>query len=57
MSHIERKSELRRRRHRRAKIKKLRARLEKTKNPSEVQSVLTRIKKLNPFWEPRPKTK
>jgi Family of unknown function (DUF6800) len=50
MSHIERKSELKRRRHRRAKIKKLRAKLAKAKNPHEAQLVTQRIKKISPFW-------
>jgi uncharacterized protein DUF6800 len=50
MSHIERKTELKRRRHRRAKIKKLRAKLAKAKNPHEAQLVVQRIKKISPFW-------
>ena len=50
MAYIEKKNELKRKRHRRAKIKKLRARMDKAKNPGEVQTCLVKIKKLNPFW-------
>ena len=57
MSHIERKSELRRRRQRRAKIKKLRGRMDKAKNPSESHGLIAKIKRLNPFWEAPAKSK
>jgi hypothetical protein len=50
MAHVERKCELRRRRARRAKIRKLRAKLEKAKNQAEVEQILAKIKKISPFW-------
>jgi hypothetical protein len=52
MSHIERKTELKRRRHRRAKVRKLRERLAKAKTPQEIQAILQRIHKISPFWKP-----
>jgi hypothetical protein len=52
MSHIERKSELKRRRHRRAKVRKLRAKLSQAKNPTESQAILGKIKVISPFWHP-----
>lgn len=52
MSYVERKSELKRRRTRRAKIKKLRARMARAKNPTEADALLQKIKKISPFWQP-----
>ena len=52
MSHIERKSELKRRRHRREKIRKLRAKLSHAKNPTEANAIVTKIKAISPFWHP-----
>jgi hypothetical protein len=51
MSHIERKSELKRRRHRREKVKKLRAKLSHAKNPTEAQAILGKIRTISPFWQ------
>lgn len=50
MAYIERKNELKRKRHRRAKINKLKSRMEKAKTPGEAALQLAKIKKLNPFW-------
>jgi len=50
MSHVERKSELKRRQHRRAKVRKLRAKMAKAKNPHEQQLIVAKIKKISPFW-------
>jgi DNA topoisomerase VI subunit B len=52
MAHIERKSELRRRRQRRAKLQKLKAKMAKTKTPHEAQQILQKIKHISPFWQP-----
>jgi hypothetical protein len=52
MSHIERKSELKRRQHRRAKIRKLREKLAKARNPHEQQLIVAKIRKISPFWHP-----
>lgn len=51
MSHIERKSELKRRRHRREKVRKLRTKLSHAKNPTEAQAILGKIRALSPFWQ------
>ncbi len=50
MAYIEKKNELKRKRQRKAKIKKLKARMEKAKNPGEAAVHVAKIKKLNPFW-------
>lgn len=50
MAHVERKSELRRRRARRAKIRKLREKLAQAKNQTEMEQILAKIKKISPFW-------
>ncbi|MCS6978218.1 MAG: hypothetical protein NZM31_14590 [Gemmatales bacterium] len=52
MAHVERKSELRRRRTRRAKIRKLRAKLAQAKNPTEAEQIIAKIKRISPFWSP-----
>jgi hypothetical protein len=52
MSHIERKSELKRRQQRRAKVRKLRAKMAKAKNPHEQQLIVAKIKKISPLWHP-----
>lgn len=52
MAHVERKSELRRRRHRRQKLRKLRAKLSRAKNPSEAAAIQQKIKKISPLWQP-----
>lgn len=51
MSHIERKTELKRRRKRRQKLRKLKAKLAKVKNPHEAHVVQQKIKVISPFWE------
>ena len=50
MSYVERKSELKRRRSRQAKMRKLKTKLAKAKSAGETQLVLSRIKKISPFW-------
>ncbi len=52
MSHVERKTELKRRRQRRAKVKKLKGKMAKAKNPHEASQIQHKIKKVSPFWEP-----
>lgn len=52
MSHIERKTELKRKRKRRATVAKLKEKLAKTKNPSDQQAIVTKIKRVSPFWQP-----
>jgi hypothetical protein len=48
---VERKSELRRTRKRRAKLTKLKARLVKAKTNSERDLVLKKIHRISPFWK------
>ncbi len=52
MAHIERKTELKRRRQRRAKLRKLKAKLTKAKGPHDVQHVMQKIRQISPFWQP-----
>jgi len=52
MSHVERKTELRRKRKRRATLTKLKAKLATTKNPGDQQTILTKIKRISPLWKP-----
>ena len=54
MSHVERKSELKRKRTRRAKIRKLRARMARVKSGGEVEALVQKIQKISPFWKPLP---
>ena len=44
---IERKSEIKRRRHRRAKVRKLRAQLTQTSNKAEKEKLIARIRKVS----------
>lgn len=44
---IERKSEIKRRRHRRNKIKKLRAKLAQTSNKAEKEKIVAKIRKVS----------
>jgi hypothetical protein len=53
MAHIERKTELRRKQHRREKVRKLRAKLAKAKNPHEAQLIINKIRAVSPFWVPQ----
>jgi hypothetical protein len=50
MSRVTRRSEIDRRRARRNKIRKLRARMARAKNSSEVQTLLARLKKAAPAY-------
>jgi hypothetical protein len=50
---VERKSELKRRRHRRAKMRKLKARLVHAKDSRERDNVMRKIKALSPLWTPQ----
>ncbi|HMO35986.1 MAG TPA: hypothetical protein PKA06_08085 [Gemmatales bacterium] len=52
MSYIERKTELKRKRKRRATVAKLKEKLATTKNPGDQQTILAKIKRISPFWEP-----
>lgn len=52
MSYIERKSELKRKRKRRATVTKLKAKLAATKNPTDQQAIVAKIKKVSPLWKP-----
>ncbi len=45
---IERKKEIRRRRHRRAKLDKLRAKLATAKNKAEREAIIAKIRRLSP---------
>lgn len=54
MSHIERKTELKRKRTRREKVRKLRAKIARAKNQHEADLIVAKIKKLSPFWTPPP---
>ena len=47
---VERRVELKRRRHRRAKMLKLKAKLVHAKDPREREQTLKKIKRLSPFW-------
>jgi hypothetical protein len=47
---VERKIELRRRRHRKAKMRKLKAKLAHAKNNHEKETILKKIHVLSPFW-------
>jgi len=47
---VERKIELRRRRHRREKMRKLKSRLAAAKDAREKEQVLRKIHALSPFW-------
>lgn len=50
MSQVTRRKEIDRRRARRNKIRKLRHRLTRAKNQSEIQIILTKIRKVSPFY-------
>lgn len=50
MAYIERKNELKRRRHRRWKIRKLRAKLLQCQQPQEAEAIIQKIKKLSPLY-------
>jgi hypothetical protein len=47
---VERKSELKRRRHRREKMFKLKSRLAAAKDGRERENILKKIRMLSPFW-------
>ena len=52
MSYIERKTELKRKRKRRATVAKLKIKLAATKNPTDQQAIVAKIKKVSPLWAP-----
>lgn len=52
MSHIERKSELKRKRKRRATVAKLKTKLAATKNPTDKEVIVAKIKRVSPLWKP-----
>jgi hypothetical protein len=47
---VERRSELKRRRHRRSKMFKLKARLAAVKDPREKEVIVKKIRRLSPLW-------
>jgi hypothetical protein len=49
---VERKSELKRRRHRRAKMHKLKLKLAHAKDGRERDNIMRKIKLLSPLWTP-----
>ncbi len=49
MAHIERKSELHRRRKRREKLRHLKAKLATAKTPAEVAGLMQKIRHISPF--------
>jgi uncharacterized protein DUF6800 len=49
---VERRMELRRRYHRKAKLRKLKTRLAQAKTDGDRSKFLTKIKMLSPFWTP-----
>ncbi len=53
MSYIERKSELKRKRKRRATVVKLKAKLALIKNPADQQAIIQKIKRVSPLWLPQ----
>jgi len=55
MSYIERKSELKRKRKRRATVAKLKGKLALTKNPTEKEAIVAKIKRVSPLWKPMAK--
>jgi hypothetical protein len=48
---VERRSELKRRYHRKKKMRKLKDRLEAAKNPHDKEAVLKKIHILSPWWD------
>jgi hypothetical protein len=50
-SMVERKIELRRRRHRREKLLKLKSKLATTKDPGKREEILRKIRVLSPWWK------
>ncbi len=50
MAYVERKNELKRRRHRRWKIRKLRAKLAQCKDVEQARAIIAKIKKLSPLY-------
>ncbi len=52
MSHIERKTELKRKRQRKQKLQKLKKKLAHAKNPTEAHAVELKIHRISPFWQP-----
>ncbi len=52
MSHIERKTELKRKRQRKAKLAKLKKKMAQAKNPNEAGQLEAKIHRISPFWTP-----
>lgn len=52
---VERKKELKRRQHRKLKMRKLKTKLTKAKTPHDKEVVVKKIQVLSPWWkEPKP---
>jgi hypothetical protein len=55
MAYLERNVELKRRRKRRETVAKLKAKLAAAKTPADQQVIITKIKRVSPFWQPEAK--
>ena len=54
---VERRIELKRRHHRKLKMRKLKNKLAATQAPADREKLLTKIRRLSPWWvEPKPAT-
>jgi hypothetical protein len=52
---VERRMELDRRYHRKKKMRKLKTKLAEATNPADKEKILTKIRRLSPWWqEPKP---
>lgn len=49
---VERKKELKRRHHRKAKIRKLKAKLAAATDSRQKEHIMYKIQRLSPFWQP-----
>lgn len=57
MAYLERNVELKRRRKRRETVAKLKVKLAAAKTPADQQAIITKIKRVSPFWQPQPQGK
>jgi hypothetical protein len=51
---VERKSELKRRYHRKKKMRKLKTKLAKSTSEADKQTIVAKIQRLSPDWKPAP---
>ncbi len=54
---VERKKELKRRYHRKKKMRKLKTKLAKSTSEADKQTIIGKIQRLSPDWKPVPATK